>query len=69
MQAAVLGSSADTLPGLFDGGVRKTYNIKARQAIGNIAFGYHRAALDAVDAEGMYTTDHKMPLFSHFGLL
>ena len=57
-QAAGLGRGADTLPGLLDGGVGQTDDVKGRKAVGNIAFGHDIDAPDAGDAQGADTADH-----------
>ena len=65
-KTAGLCRSTDTLPGFLDGSVGKTHDIKARQTVGNVAFGDHAAALDSRNRKAAHGADHNNPTFFPF---
>ena len=65
-QPRIFGRGTNSLPGLLHRRIRQSDNIKARQAVGNIALGYHAVPSDTGDTQGLYTADHKTAPFTHF---
>ena len=65
-EAGILRRGTDTLTGFLHGSIRKAHNIKAGQAVGNIALGYHFTALNTGNTQGMYTADHIFAPFLPF---
>ena len=68
-QTGVFRRGPDPLPGFFHRSVGQTYDIKAGQAVGNIALRHHGTAPDAGNAQGFDTADHNNAPFLSFRTL
>ena len=64
-QTRIFGRCPDALSGFFYHGIWQTHDLKARQAVGNITFRRHTAALDAGNAQCANAADHFYRPFTH----
>ena len=63
-QAGILRRGTDTLPCLLHSCIGQTHDIKAGQAVGNIAFSGHAGSTDTGNAQGTDAANHRKILFS-----